>query len=265
MYNIIFFSIIGTYLAVYIIWFLIKRKSIAKFHHLINYWRKVLYGIFCSCLLVGLARKDLLISNWTVLLIYLGVVVIIDLTVFQTPTVTKLANAEFVNNDITEQMSDAILKGQKEFNLIKGRNELLLNIVQESEVYFCDKGTIQNWKHYKYLVKEYLDEYLNYTDINVRVNQFVNGENEDEKFANINLLCKKILNSNGESIENEKLNDITTQLIRGDVYKVNENLYILPIYGKRYNMLIVITGKEILPIDIINITCMINFFEWFLV
>lgn len=219
---------------------------------------------FFACLLVGLARKDVGISNWIVLLIYLGIVVSIDLTVFQTPIVTKFANTEFENTDLAEQMSEAILKSKKEFDMTKGKSELLLKIVQESEDYFSDKGTISNWKHYKFIIKDYLNEYLEHFDIHVNVQQFVRTTSDSDTIRNIKDICIKILNSNG-IIDMSNLTDITDLLFRGDVYKVAECVYILPIYGKNYSMLVTITGEEILPIDVVNITYMINFCEWFLV
>lgn len=223
--------------------------------------RKTFYLLYVLGLGSGIFIGVVDMSKWQEIIQYVGIAVFVDIAIYQTPNITKFANTEFEHNELIEQ---AIKENSKEFRKIEGKQNLLLQIIQKTEATLSSKPNVISFQEYSYELKEHLSYYTEVYDLKVRICEFKKNVPNDELKQDIQVIVASIDLTYNMGLDSFQKIAISEALSTGVMQRPSEDVFILPIFGKQYNVLIALNGEEILPTDLANISYLTYFFEWFM-
>lgn len=173
-------------------------------------YRKVHY-LFCFLVLgLGIILYIVDISNWKVLSMYLGMCIVMDLAIYQTPSIRKFANTEF---DTADTVNDMLIKLRTDINKSTVKSKELLSVIQDKTFFNRVKGmhNIQMEDIYVKQLKICLSKYITDDTIECKVYPFNLSNVPDTDInhdKNIDNVIDKITRIEGVSIDTNKKNNI---------------------------------------------------------
>lgn len=255
----IFFSVIILYVAVTTIYYWINDESWSIYSIKL---RKTLYLIFFGGIGSGIVLGYISYTKWSELVQFITIATVIDISIFQTPNITKFANTEFKHNELIEK---ALNESTKEFKMIGNKENLLLQIIQDTEQNLKTKPAITSFNEYSSELKQYLNKYIDFYDIKVRVYQFKRVHLEDEVKQDLVDKIEAMNITYNTGLSNGEINELSEGLFIAKMQQLSAEVFVLPIFGKNYNVLICVNGENVFPTDLAHITYMTYFFEWYMV
>lgn len=234
----------------------------------LTYYRKIHY-LFCfSVLGLGLILSIVAISDWTVLSMYLGMCIVTDLAVYQTPSIRKFANTEF---DTADTVNDMLIKLRSDINKSTVKSKELLSVIQDKTFFGSVKSMRNIQKEDIYskqlkncLLKYMIDDTLEFKLYPFNLNNLPDTDSNHNK--NIDNVIDKIAMIESVSIDSSKKNSI----INGESGIIQEfnnndgkpNIILIPIFGENLGMLLSLKGYTVIsPIEITHISILAYHFD----
>lgn len=251
----IYYSVVIIYLIMSTIFYWINDL---KFSLCLNKLRKTFYlsAILGAvlCILNGYISTD----DWKKLIYYTVAMVVVDIAVFETPSISKFANAEFKSNEI---MSKITSENERTFDIIENKQKVFLSIIQEAECYFEQQnvGSIKIFDEYKKELLEYLNEYTNIFQIKVYMYE-VDYSNDTKLIKSIKEVLENIIIKNSLKIRKGIIDRISKNISMGQIQKLDSKIHLIPIFSGEYSYIILISGEDIIDTDIMNVLYMVNIF-----
>ena len=224
--------------------------------------RKLLYGLYFLGMTIGIHLGEIDYTDWILLLEFTAMIVFIDLSIYQTPNILKIWNAEF-------QYADTIVGNAKNNeNRIKYMNRksnAFTNIMQDSEINLRPT-MIRTEAEYEDKLNEYLEKYTKQFGFSVHF-YFLPDDLTNEKIVKQNIYdgLSHVETLFNVEIDSSSKPNVVDALFDAKVHSFeDEKNAIIPIYGTRYHFLLLVSAKEeaIFEIDTSNIINMVTLFEW---
>lgn len=245
-----------------------------------QFLRKVFYFVFITFLIFETGFKEIDITDWKTLSVFVIFSVFIDLTIFQTPSITKFLNAEFQESNYVVK---TIQKNEEALEYTNKKVQNLTEVISKTPLYFEDKDFVTNWRKYKEELIEYLNLYTDTFQFNIAIFGFKLIESEEELTPEIEKVFNKVEICYNKSINDSEWRD---ELIKNlsDGQAINfinkgedkesvhnrdfkKDIWIVPFYGESYNMLIGLrsTGIELNGVDASHILNLAKIFDWHMI
>jgi hypothetical protein len=228
-------------------------------------FRKVLYLQFFIILGIGIIFNLFNWSNWKVLIELVSVVIILDLSIFQTPHIIKFGNAEFQHSQ--ETLIKTILKNDKNIEKIENKSEVFCIIVQKAKDYFNTLGNNRpsNFNEYKLEIQDFLSQYTKEYNFELNINSYdTNTGDENITKENIRTVVKEVFQLEGIALNNRRIGNIVNNLFEPIASQISKELIFIPIETTNYSTIISIrsSGEEILRIDGYILISLVNIYDW---
>lgn len=270
MYFIISMCILLFFLAGIIVYIRIKPDEYMENQ---QYLRKVFYFIFVVFLIGGALTKEIDIMDWKILTVLIVFSVFVDLTIFQTPDITKFWNAEFQQSNYIKK---TIQKNKEVLINTENKVQNFTEIISETPSYFENKESITAWRKYKEELLEYLNLYSDTFQFNIAIFGVETVETPEELRREIERVFNKVVRCYNKSIEDSDWrNELIEKLSSGQSIEFinkeedigedfKKGIWIVAYYGQAYNMLIGISssGIEVNGIDASHILNLAEIFDW---
>lgn len=245
-----------------------------------QFLRKVFYFVFITFLIFETGFKEIDITDWKTLSVFVIFSVFIDLTIFQTPSITKFLNAEFQESNYVVK---TIQKNEEALEYTNKKVQNLTEVISKTPLYFEDKDFVTNWRKYKEELIEYLNLYTDTFQFHIAIFGFKLIESEEELTPEIEKVFNKVEICYNKSISDaEWRNELTKNLSDGQAINFinkgedkesvhnrdfKKDIWIVPFYGESYNMLIGLrsTGIELNGIDASHILNLAKIFDWHMI
>lgn len=199
---------------------------------------------------------------------YLGMCIVMDLAIYQTPSIRKFANTEF---DTADTVNDMLIKLRTDINKSTVKSKELLSVIQDKTFFNRVKGmhNIQMEDIYVKQLKICLSKYITDDTIECKVYPFNLSNVPDTDInhdKNIDNVIDKITRIEGVSIDTNKKNNI----INGESGSIQDfnnteghpNIILIPIFGENLGILLSLKGyKVISPIEITHISLLAYHFD----
>src|SRR5690606_21070678 len=195
-------------------------------------------------------------SNWALLLQLAAVAIFIDLTLFQTPGISKIWNTELNKEEHS-------LKKLIENNRLVSNNStkaLEFHEVIANDIFSLNSP--QNWEEYKEIILNYYSEYTKELNLSVHlieleVNQVDNVYNKlDEAFE------KSLRYHSVQALKERKKKNYVTRLRAGKQVKIEstleETIVFIPFFGAKYGFLLSVLGKGEIEANEIDAMYLLN-------
>lgn len=218
--------------------------------------RKGLYTILILSLLIGFLTKEINYDDWQSLLKLLAIFIFVDLTIFQTPSITKFGTAEFKHGD---EIRENTIKNEKRIKHMNKKASVFSIIVQEIEVSLYDFTS----EAYVKKLTEFVERYTKEFDFSIKIYPIIQTPHAIEEKNDIEQSLSKMENT--FNITFDKKSDIQEQLFNAQVYSFNDSRHaVIPIYGEKHSVLILISANQegIIEIDTTNIINLATIFNW---
>ncbi|MGB6406712.1 MAG: type II toxin-antitoxin system SpoIISA family toxin [Planococcus donghaensis] len=255
-------AVMGVYLFLTLLVFIISTSQ--YFLHMISF-RKGFYFTFLGIITLALIENFLNPTDWLTLLQLAGVAVFIDLTLFQTPGISKIWNTELNKEEHS-------LK-----RLIENDRQVRNNSTKAVEFHRVITGNIfdshspQNWSEYEEVLFRYYSEYIK--DLGLRVQLFqLEFKPVENIYINIDSTFDKMLKYHSiQPLRNRKLKEYIATLQGGNEVIIQSDLdeiiVIAPFFGSEYGFLLSIVGKGEIEANQIDASYLLNIAyinEWYI-
>lgn len=258
----IFALVIGVYLILTLIVFLVSTSE--YFLHMLSF-RKGFYFIFFGIIALSLINRFIDPANWQLLLQLAGVAIFIDLTLFQTPGISKIWSAE-------------LNKEEHSLKRLIENNRLLRNNTTKAlefhRVITRDDYTQispQSWDEYKNILINYYSKYVNDLELRVHLIELELDEAAgvynklDEAFA------KMLTYHSIQPLSTRKMRPYVNILQEGREVLIEsdleEKVVLTPFFGAKYGFLLSVVGKgeiEANEVDAMYLLNMAYINEWYM-
>lgn len=236
--------------------------------------RKTYYVMFFTIVGVGVIMEYFVIVDWKLLALIAVIVVFIDLSVFTTPDILKIGNAEFQNNYVKRTLELNVDAIKTSANKV----EKLANVVVNTAPILTTVNQPSTWEEYREELKRYLNLYADPFQLNVSFFKFDSpaivddlAENIEEAFRDAELFFDK----NIESFEwrNQLIQELSkgnsVQFMDVDIEKEDNSkrtVFIVVFFGKNYNMLVGVSSDfaELNGVDASNVLSLVQIFDWYM-
>jgi hypothetical protein len=249
------------------------RKDPEKFTDDIWKLRKVLYVLFLIVISIGIVLGYVDFRDWKILLQLTAIIIFVDLAVFQTPSITKIWNAEFQHRSKIEKTIEVNV----EFIASTGMKlQIFSDAIKKTEDYFDPISTIpNNWNSYQRELKRYLSLYTSEFRFRLELFPFQLGVDEaetrqriDRAFSQLETLFLYEVDDtpgkeNQPGLRTQTLNSLANGV--GSIIE-KDKLIVIPIFSQR-NSLMGIRANDasrIDEVDITNIVNMVRIFDWYM-
>ncbi|MCD7036174.1 type II toxin-antitoxin system SpoIISA family toxin [Metabacillus sp. GX 13764] len=256
----VFFGLLILYLLFTVVFYWI---SSIRFAAAAGRLRKTLYALFLLSVCAGFLSGELDVQNWEQLAVLAVFVVFIDLSIYQTPNILKIWNAEFQQDDTIRK---TIEKNEETLGYIGKKSICYSQILQESEGYFSAKTPASDQDSYAAELTVYLEQYLNAFGFKAAFFFFDDASSEESLRENISGAFSMLEMRHNLSIEAGIRNAMIQEMMDGQSLPVkDEELFVIAFYGA-YNMLISVKSDDVPVngIDALNILNMVFVFEWYM-
>lgn len=282
----IFFIIFFLTVLVYIFFSLcLSFINTDKYIENLQMLRRFFYAIFVVGISIGLMLEKINLEDWKQLLELTALFVFIDLTVFQTPDILKIWNAEFKHDNYIRKI---IKKNEEIISYNSQKIECFTDIVLNKSFNYLNNIPLHlEFDDYKEDLKKFLEFYTGTFQIDVAIFEFesrldVDSEELHSNFSNLDIkqaftrieqcynktiedgewkrfLVQELLNGKAIELHNKK------EVSSLDNFK-DKKVFIIPFYGKEYDILIGISSKfiEVDGIDASNILNLTQIFDWYM-
>ncbi|MGC4377149.1 type II toxin-antitoxin system SpoIISA family toxin [Fictibacillus sp. Mic-4] len=222
--------------------------------------RKALYTIFVAGLLMGFVLEAIDFKDWKFLLQLAGLVVFVDLAIYQTPHIVKIWSAEFREGD---KIVKTLKQNVKTIQFMRKKASVFSILLQSGEELFASKPSSFDFDHYRQGLLQTLVQYTNEFGIEANIYQIEGMENEEELQGCILNVLHRIENLYNVDMPDKK--NVAMDLQQAQVCSLEEDRYaIIPIYGTRFNILIVLSAKAepIMEIDTQHVISLTTIYNW---
>lgn len=282
----IFFIIFFLTVLVYIFFSLcLSFINTDKYIENLQMLRRFFYAIFVVGISIGLMLEKINLEDWKQLLELTALFVFIDLAVFQTPDILKIWNAEFKHDNYIRKI---IKKNEEIISYNSRKIECFTDIVLNKSFNYLNNIPLHlEFDDYKEDLKKFLEFYTGTFQIDVAIFEFesrldVDSEELHSNFSNLDIkqaftrieqcynktiedgewkrfLVQELLNGKAIELHNKK------EVSSSDNFK-DKKVFIIPFYGKEYDILIGISSKfiEVDGIDASNILNLTQIFDWYM-
>lgn len=282
LFFIIFFSTVLVYIFFSLFLSFINTD---KYVENLQMLRRFFYAIFVVGISIGLMLEKINLEDWKQLLELTALFVFIDLAVFQTPDILKIWNAEFKHDNYIRKI---IKKNEEIISYNSQKVECFTDIVlNKSSNYLNNIPLHHEFDDYKEDLKTFLEFYTGTFQINVAIFEFENrlNENTEELHSNFNNLDIKQAFTRIEQCYNKVIEDgewkefLVQELLNGKAIELqnkkevsssdnlnDKKVFIIPFYGKDYDILIGISSKfiEVDGIDASHILNLTQIYDWYM-
>lgn len=254
---IIYYSFIVIYLIGVTIFYWIDDL---KFSLYLNKLRKTFYLLATIGMVICVLKGWINFNKWQYIVCYAASIIVIDISIFETPSITKFANAEFKSNEIISKITS---KNERTFDIIENKQVLFLSIIQEVNECFDHKdlSETKSFEKYKDELLKYLSKYTNLFKISVFIHEWKYSDNIENNIFILSSLIRTILIANNLKMRQNKLEKLCKGIISGQAQELGNSTHLIPIYGKSHSFIVEISGQNIIGTDIMNLLYMINLFE----
>lgn len=270
IYFLLFFLVVGAYLvwSVVLYW-----KNNGKYLEFIWKIRKTYYVICVLMFGVGLALEIIEISDWKLNVQMAGVVVFIDIVIFQTPSITKFFNAEFQHQPRIEQ----ILGDNLEFiHATAIKLQEFSNVIKKTNHYFEQIPEVPRGEsQYLRELKKYLTEYTRNFRYRIDFFSYNIYENDPQKtresienaFARFETLS--LIKVDDHVPGGKKKNDeIITKLLNFEsCVIIPGKLLLIPLVQASHYFILSVRSTEGAVVDesdIVHIANLARIFDWYM-
>ncbi|MFY0516234.1 type II toxin-antitoxin system SpoIISA family toxin [Lysinibacillus sp. UGB7] len=224
--------------------------------------RRTFYTMYFLFMIYGFISEEIDFTKWEILLQLSGLVVFVDLAVFQNPNILKIWNTELKHDDeIREALNeskDVILKNAKKV-------EKFTQVIQQTDVYFDNKPVPTSMNEYREGATGYLELYSNVMDFTTSFFMFESPVTIEDKEQSIKQQIRDI--SIRHAIEFEDKVAMQKSFSEGETLILREGkLIAIPYFGDFYCMIVTIESKPELVdgIDASHILSMLVIFDWYM-
>ncbi|MFG3613385.1 type II toxin-antitoxin system SpoIISA family toxin [Rummeliibacillus stabekisii] len=246
-----------------------------KYEENLQFLRKFLYVIYLVFGGIGFLVGEFEINDWKLLLELTAVFVFIDLSIFQTPNILKIWNAEFQHSDYLKRI---IKENNEAISSTANKVQKFTEIIDISADYFTEDMEPNDWDEYKKELTKYLNKYTDTFQFHLAMFPF-------DTTIDDNVLKRSIRNAfrELELCYNLAINDRTLreemieQLFNGQSFEVKESrtesehstrkIFVIGFFGAEYNVLISVSSTlvDVDGIDASHILNLTQIFEWYLI
>lgn len=273
IYFIVSMIIMLGFLAGIIIFILLKPDKYAEEQQFI---RKFFYFIFVVFLIAGVLTEEIDITDWQILTVLIVFSVFVDLTILQTPDITKFWNAEFQQSSYVRR---TIQKNKEVLRNTEMKVQNFTDIISNTPSYFEDKVSVTNWRKYKEELVDYLNQYADTFQFNIAIFAVETVSTPEELYTEIERVFNKVVRCYNKSItDSDWQNELIQKLSSGQSIEfINKDedigedfkkgIWIVAYYGQAYNMLIGIrsSGIEVNGVDASHILNLAEIFDWHMI
>lgn len=243
-----------------------------KYEENLQFLRKFLYVIYLLFGLIGFLVGEFEVNDWKLLLELTAVFVFIDLSIFQTPNILKIWNAEFQHSDYLKRI---IKENNEAISSTANKIQKFTEIIGISADYFTEDMVPNNWDEYKKELTKYLNKYTDTFQFHLAMFPFDTTIDDDDLKQSIKNAFRELELCYNLTINDRALRaEMIEQLFNGQSFEVKETdseqstkkFFVIGFFGSEYNVLIGLSPKieDVDGIDATNILNLTQIFEWYL-
>lgn len=254
--------VMGVYLTLTLLVFLISTSQ--YYLHMISF-RKGFYYTFFGIITLALSENLIDPTDWLLLLQLAGVAVFIDLTLFQTPGISKIWNTELNKEEhslkrLIDNDRQVRNNSTKAFEF---HNVIISNVFKEHSP--------KNWEDYKDVLLEYYSGYITALDFRVHLVPLEFNQ-ADNVYFNMDEAFQKVLRFHSiQPLANRRLKDYLKTLQTGNEVIIEsdleETIVVTPFFGSEYGFLLSVLGKGEIEANQIDASYLLNLAyinEWYI-
>lgn len=269
-----YFGFFFTSILVYLFYTIYQfRKDAEKFSDDIWRIRKVFYVLFLTLTGIGVVAGYVDFRDWKILLQLTAFVVFIDLAVFQTPSITKIWNAEFQHRAKIEKTIEVNVDF---INSTAIKLQAFSDVIKQTADYFEPKTDIpQNWNGYQRELKQFLSLYTSQFRFRLEMFHFRIGSDETETKQHIGRALSQLetlfLYELDDAPDKDNQPGFRSQVIDKLTSGIGtsletDKLIVIPIFQNRSLLIGIRTseGSRVDEVDITNIVNLSRIFHWYM-
>jgi|GEM_PF-3733489 len=146
--------------------------------------RKTYYPMYFFTISIGYVSGYVDINDWKFLTQFTAFIVFLDLTIFRTPSINKIWNAEFQQED---SIRKTIEENETLISYITKKIDAFAEIIDKTEIYFEPIAVPSNWDGYKKELLKYVNMYGSKFNFDIALFPFEIAAHDAEK-AKSNIL-----------------------------------------------------------------------------
>jgi hypothetical protein len=235
--------------------------------------RKTLYVLFLSLVAVGIIVGYIDFKDWKLLTQLTAFVVFIDLAVFQTPSITKIWNAEFHHRVKIEKTIEVNVEF---IDSTTTKIEVISDAIKQTANHFAPKNEIAHtWNAYRKELRQYLSLYTNRFRFRIDLFPFKIEADDSKTKLNIENALKsietyhsyKIASVQGGSGEPTIRNQLAEKLYNGESSILDPGkLIVIPIFEGKSHLIALKSGDgtKVDEIDVSHIVNLTRIFNWYM-
>lgn len=258
-----FASVIGVYLVLTFLLFV--SHTTAYYLNMLSF-RKAFYLIYLTLIGFSLVYNFIGISDWQILLGLAGVGIFLDLTLFQTPGISKIWNTEF-------DKGEHALKNLSESKRLSRNNStkalVFHKIIAEGNQVFENVSEIRGWNTYKDFLIKYYSLYTEKLNLSVHLIK-VEYDDNTNRYSSLHEYFEEMLRYHALQVSSdEQIQSFVQRLELGDEVLLKSDLgatiVLMPFFGNGFGFLLSVIGKgevEANQIDAMYLLNMAYIMDW---
>jgi hypothetical protein len=228
--------------------------------------RKTFYVMYLTLIAIGIVVGYIDFRDWKLLTQLTALIVFVDLAVFQTPSITKIWNAEFHHRVKIEKTIEVNMEF---INSTTTKIDVFSNVINQTEDYFAPKEeTLNGWRAYRQELKEYLHLYTSNFRFRIELFSFKIDDQDENTKQNITNALKQAEVFHSYKIENTDFRkQIVEKLFNGESPILDlGKLIVIPIFEGKSLLLTLKSGDgtKVDEVDVSHLLNLCRIFNWYM-